>query len=95
MLNQLIEPRLLNPFSSEKIHLLFCNNTCEPPLPFMHDHYVPLIIYSQKNAKNKGNRRYKLSSHSTSKLKSKMPCGQSSLKAFLNKSLPENEYEYF
>ena len=25
MFNQLIEPRLFNPFSSEKIHLLFCN----------------------------------------------------------------------
>ena len=60
----------------------------------MHDHYVPLIIYSQKNAKNKGNRKYKLSSHSTSKLKSKMPCGQSSLKAFLNKSLPENKVSW-
>ena len=53
----MIEPRLLNPFGSEKIHLLFCNNTCEPPVPFMHNHYVPLLICSQKNAKNKGNRK--------------------------------------
>ena len=57
MFSQLIEPRLFNPFSTEKIHLLFCNNTCEPPVPFMHNHYVPLIICSQKNAKNKGNRK--------------------------------------
>ena len=33
----------------------------------------------------------KLSSHSTSNLKSKKPCGQSSRKAFLNKNLPENK----
>ena len=91
MFSQLIEPRLFNPFSTEKIHLLFCNNTCEPPVPFMHNHYVPLIICSQKNAKNKGNRKHKLSPHSTSHLKSKNPCGQSSIKAFLNKSLPENK----
>ena len=57
----------------------------------MHNHYVPLIIYSQKIAKNKGNRKHKLSSHSTSNLKSKKTCGQSSIKAFLNKNLPENK----
>ena len=91
MFSQLIEPRLFNPFSSEKIHLLFCNNTCEPPVPFMHNHYIPLIICSQKNAKNKGNRKHKLSSHSASNLKSKKPCGQSSIKAFLDKSLPESK----
>ena len=44
-----------------------------------------------KNAKNKGNRKYKLSSHLTSTLKTKKPYGQSSIKAFLNKSLPENK----
>ena len=59
--SQLIEPRLFNPFSSEKIHLLFCSNTREPPVPFMHNHYVSLIICSQKNAKNEGNRKHKLS----------------------------------
>ena len=58
MFSQLVEPRLFNPFSTEKIHLLFCNNTCEPPVPFIHNHYVPLIIFSQKNAKNKGNRTF-------------------------------------
>ena len=82
MFSQLIEPRLFNAFSSEKIHLLFCNNTCEPPVPFIHNLYVPLIICSQKNTKNKGNRKHKLSSHSASNLKSKTPCGQSSIKAF-------------
>ena len=91
MFSQLIELPLFNPFNSEKIHLLFCNNICEPPVPFMHNHYVPLVICSQKNAKNKGNRKYKLSSHSTSNLKSKKPCDQSFIKAFLNKSLPENK----
>ena len=89
--SQLIEPRLFNPFSAEKIHLLFCNHTCEPPVPLMHNHYVPLIICSQKNAKNKGNRKCKLSPHPTSHFKSKKPCGQSSIKAFLNKNLPENK----
>ena len=44
-----------------------------------------------KNAKNKGNRKHKLSSHSTSNLKSKKLCGQTSIKAFLDKSLPENK----
>ena len=44
-----------------------------------------------KNGKNKGNRKYKRSSHSTSNLKSKKPCDQSSVKAFLNKSLLENK----
>ena len=46
---------------------------------------------SQKNAKSKGNRKRQLSSHSTSNLKSKKPCDQSSIKAFLNKILPENK----
>ena len=91
MFSQLIEPRLFYPFSSEKIHLLFCNNTCKSPVPFIHNHYVPPIICSQKNTKNKGNRKHKLSSHSTSNLTSKKPCGQSSIKSFLNKGLPENK----
>ena len=74
MFSQLIEPRLFNPSISEKVHLLFFNNT-----PFMPNHNVPLIICFQKNTKSKGN------------LKSKKPCGQFSIKAFLNKSLPENK----
>ena len=73
MFTQLIEPRLFNPFSSEKIDLLFCKNTYEPPVPLRHNHHVPLIICSQKkkklksktkqksNLKNKGNRKHKLS----------------------------------
>ena len=95
MFSQLIEPCLINPFSTEKIHLLFCINAFEPPVPFMHNHNVILIICSRKkkkkNAKNKGNRKHKLSPHSTSHLKSKKPCGQSSIKAFLNKSLSKNK----
>ena len=53
MFSQLIEPSLFNTFSSEKIHLLFCNNTCKPAVPFMHNQYVPLIICSQKYPKAK------------------------------------------
>ena len=53
MLSQLIETRLFNSFNSEKIHLLFCNNTWELPVPFMHNHHVPLIICSQKLLKTK------------------------------------------
>ena len=53
MFTQLIEPRLLNPFSSEKIDLLFCKNTYEPPVPLRHNHHVPLIICSQKKKKTK------------------------------------------
>ena len=53
MFTQLIEPRLLNPFSSEKIDLLFCKNTYEPPVPLRHNHHVPLIICSQKKKKAK------------------------------------------
>ena len=57
----------------------------------MHNYYVPLIICTQKHAKNKGNRKHKISSHSTSNLKTKKPYDQSSMKAFLNESLPENK----
>ena len=38
-----------------------------------------------------GNRKHKLSSHSTINLIFKKPCCQSSIKAFLNTSLPENK----
>ena len=37
MLSQLIQPYLFNPFNNNKIHLLFCNNTSKPPIPFMYD----------------------------------------------------------
>ena len=57
----------------------------------MHNHYVLLIICCQKNVKNKENRKHKLSSHSTSHLKSKRPRGQFSIKVFLNKSLAEKK----
>ena len=40
-------------FCSEIINLLICNNPCEPPVPFMHNQYVPLIICSQKMVKTK------------------------------------------
>ena len=53
MFSQLTEPCLFNPFGSEKIHLLFCNNTCEAPVLFMHNYHVPLIICFQKILKAK------------------------------------------
>ena len=53
MFNQLIQPRLANYFSSEKIHLLFCRNFFEPPVPFSHNHYAPLIMCPKKNTPNK------------------------------------------
>ena len=71
MFSQLIERHLFNPSSTEKIYLLFCKNTCEPPVPFMHNHYVTLIICSQENAKNKGNTKHKSSPHLTSRSKLK------------------------
>ena len=71
--------------------MLFSNNTCKTLVTFAHNQYAPLISCSQKNAKSLENRKYHLSSRSTSNLKSKIPCGQSSIKAFLNKSLPEDK----
>ena len=56
----------------------------------MNSDYVPLITFSPKNAKNKASRKHKLRSHSTNNLKSKKPCGQSSIKAFY-KGLPETK----
>ena len=85
MFSQLIQPYLFNLFNN-KIHLLFCNNTSKPQVPFMYNHYVPLIIFYE-NAKNKAIRKHKLPSHSTSNLKYKKPCGQSSIKA-IYKGLP-------
>ena len=53
MFSELIEPLLFNPFRTEKIHLLFSKNICEPPVLFLHNHYVSLIICSQKMLKTK------------------------------------------
>ena len=53
MFNQLIQPHLANHFRSEKIHLLFCSNLFEPPVPFSHNHYAPLIMCPKKNTPNK------------------------------------------
>ena len=53
MFGQLIELRLLNPFSNEKFHLLFWNKTSEHPVPFMHNHYVPLSFVFKKMIKQK------------------------------------------
>ena len=51
--NQLIKPRELPSFNSETIDLLFYINTIVPPIPFKHNHYVPLIFCSEKNNVNK------------------------------------------
>ena len=53
MFNQLIKPREFRSFNPEKIHSLFCNNSIVPPIPFRHNHYVPLIFCSEKNKVNK------------------------------------------
>ena len=53
MFNQLIKPREFYSFNSERIHLLFCNNSIIPPITFRHNHYVPLIFCSEKNKVNK------------------------------------------
>ena len=53
MFNQLIKPREFCSFNSERIHLLFCNNSIIPPITFRHNHYVPLIFCSEKNKVNK------------------------------------------
>ena len=37
----------------QTIHLLFCNNIIVPPIPFRHNHYVPLNFCSDKNKVNK------------------------------------------
>ena len=43
MFNQQIQPCLANYLSSEKIHLLFCRNLFEPPIPFSHNHSEPVM----------------------------------------------------
>ena len=53
MFNQLIQPRCASYFSSQKIHLLFCSNLFESPVPFCHNHYVPLIMCPKKNTPKK------------------------------------------
>ena len=53
MFNQLTKPREFPSFNSETIHLLFCNNSTDPPTPFRHNHYLPLIFCSEKNKVNK------------------------------------------
>ena len=83
----MIQSCLFNPFNNTKIHFLFCNNTSKPPVLFVYSHYVPLIIFYSKNARNKAIRKHKLPSHSTNNLKPKKSCGQSSIKTFY-KGLP-------
>ena len=70
LFSQLIGTRLLNPFSDEKGHLLFCNKDSDPRVTFKCSHYVFLILCFQKNSKNKTSRKRELPSDSTSNLKS-------------------------
>ena len=88
MFNQLIQPRLANYLSSEKIHLLFCSNLFEPPVPFSHNHYASLIMCRQKNTPNK---KCKIPSASVSAPKSKKSTQQSSIKTFLKKDLTSTD----
>ena len=49
MLSQLTGPCLFNSFNDGKISLLFCNNTTEPAVPFMHNHnYLFEILKKNK-----------------------------------------------
>ena len=48
MFSQLSWPCLFNAFRNKKVDLLFCNNACEPPVPFMYNCHVYQIIHSQK-----------------------------------------------
>ena len=43
---------------------LFCNNTSKPPVVFMYNHYVPLIIFSKKS-KYKATKQTTFTSHWT------------------------------
>ena len=49
----MIQPYLFNPFNNNKTRFLFFNNTNKPPVPFMYNHYAPLIIFYQKMLKTK------------------------------------------
>ena len=55
MFNKLIKPREFPFFDSERIYLLFCNNSIVPPTPFRHNHHVPLIFCSEKKVNKKRN----------------------------------------
>ena len=73
--------------NNKKIYLLFCNNTSKPPVIFMYSHYVTLIIFFSKTAKNKAIRKQKQGAYPATNLRSRKPCGQSSIKT-LYKGLP-------
>ena len=88
MFNQLIQPRCANYLSSEKIHLLFCSNLFEPPVPFCHNHYAPLIMCPKKNTPNK---KCKIPSASLTAEKSKKSTQQSRIKTFLKKDLTSTD----
>ena len=68
-----------------------CTSFKLPWFPFMYDYHVPLIICSHKIAKSKANIKNRLPSNSTSNLKSRKTCGQSSIKSVLKTSLPGNK----
>ena len=88
MFNQMIQPRLANYLSGEKIHLLFCSNLFEPPVPFSHNHYTPLIMCPKKNTPKK---KHKISSVSVTVPKLKKSTQQSSIKTFLKKDLTSSD----
>ena len=62
----------------ETFELLFklCVYSRKPPVLFTYIHFVPLIIFLSRNAKNKAIRKHKPPSHSINNLKPKKYCGQ-------------------
>ena len=84
MFNQLIQPRLANYFSNEKIHFLFCSSLIESPVPFSHNHYAPLIMCPKKNTPNK---KHEIPSAPVTASKLKKSTQQSSIRTFLKKDL--------
>lgn len=50
MLSQLVGLGLINAFNDKNFDLLFCNNTSEPLVPFMHNLYDPLTNFFSTNS---------------------------------------------
>ena len=85
--SQLISPRLLNQGNTESIHLLFCYSGIDVPVPFKHNHYVPLPFCSGKN-KPCGKRKAVLEHQKKGKFR-KTNAGQSYISSFMTKSSPD------
>ena len=74
MFNQLIKLRGFPSFNSETSHLLFCNNSIDPPTPFRYNNYVSFNTGSKKKKKKQRiNNKRKLVTSQKCK-KSKQTC---------------------